>query len=765
MAALGPGNLVRITGLEGYEFVHLNGALAEVVGRHPQLPGRYNVKLKNRVEAILEANLTRIIRRDERAASERVTKRQEEMAREDKRLHSPFDLAHLDGPARRAVEAAARWPPEEPPPPPLSPEAYRAAYAASSASPLSAAYVSPLADDATQQHRSSSSPGRQQQQQSEWADGDDDYPPVAAAAAPAAPPNTFAGVAESEQPLDAAGVSFEDRQRMSGGPFADDAMQLLRSMYGQGPGAGGEGGAAKKLQQQQQHHQENLPHLARRRQSKDAAIVRGVLAEGTPLARLGLEREWEEAELTARQEERAALTDSALQWKLFALDQKRRVVAQQDALEAQARRLEEQGTEFAQHMQRQAEDHIRVQEESHESHYRIRDTVIPNALAENYVRATPPALLQEVRAAHGAEAFDALSYPDRHRAVAAHKVATARAAKAATKERRRLLELVVLRVEAPRAGGSVPHTYQLIVNRQFWRELAQSLDSVSGSRDGVGVCIVTVEHIERRGGSGAGAAAAAAASAPPRQPLVKQDKQDVVMNEKYLAFLCTEWVRRVEAAGAECLFEAAVWNGVDWERCSMKDLWKWRKVVDPTFGSPPSSPAEGGDGDAAAAAAAAAAHAGAVAPAVDSFGYPPFLHVVTPHAPGLTGHYQLRTEAHAGYPAYLNPVNSYAIFTDPHGRWKIGAVEDMAEGLGLVKSKYPHAGLQPQHAPAWCRLGVSEGEEGRWIEDPTVAVQAAARLPPDTLYVDPYSGELKEAVASTGLGMVLRNSAGELLST
>ncbi|KAJ9453830.1 hypothetical protein DIPPA_26278 [Diplonema papillatum] len=82
--------------------------------------------------------------------------------------------------------------------------------------------------------------------------------------------------------------------------------------------------------------------------------------------------------------------------------------------------------------------------------------------------------------------------------------------------------------------------------------------------------------------------------------------------------------------------------------------------------------------------------------------------------PGVSGLYSLRQQSHLGCPIWTT-VGGYALFTDPHGRWKVGALREMDEGLGVVKSEHPHRGILPHRLRSWLQIGTAELGEPDWV--------------------------------------------------
>eukprot|EP01063_Lacrimia_lanifica_P025142 TRINITY_DN32917_c0_g1_i1.p1 TRINITY_DN32917_c0_g1~~TRINITY_DN32917_c0_g1_i1.p1 ORF type:complete len:411 (+),score=111.24 TRINITY_DN32917_c0_g1_i1:90-1322(+) len=91
--------------------------------------------------------------------------------------------------------------------------------------------------------------------------------------------------------------------------------------------------------------------------------------------------------------------------------------------------------------------------------------------------------------------------------------------------------------------------------------------------------------------------------------------------------------------------------------------------------------------------------------------------VVSERFPFLTGHYHPTPEGGV----YVHAATGYSLFTDPHGRWKIGAAQELSRGYGLVKSADPHHGAPPYAVRAWLRVGA--GDEPPWVPDSELLLQ------------------------------------------
>ena len=92
--------------------------------------------------------------------------------------------------------------------------------------------------------------------------------------------------------------------------------------------------------------------------------------------------------------------------------------------------------------------------------------------------------------------------------------------------------------------------------------------------------------------------------------------------------------------------------------------------------------------------------------------------VHSPTIPFLSGEYTDTNQTHNGMPVFISSVG-YALFSDPHSRWKIGATDYIDQGLGLLKSEWPHGGKMPHQVVTWQIL---TPDTEMWVRDVGIAV-------------------------------------------
>ena len=419
------------------------------------------------------------------------------------------------------------------------------------------------------------------------------------------------------------------------------------------------------------------------------------IGRGGPVAALQAEEAHCEAELKHKQKALQDMTDSVQKWKLFVIDQQRRAAHQQTLIDNEAVNLEHQGNNYINAIQEEIEGYQLAKQSSEQSHHRIQNEIIPETLARNYTLSAAPHIIEKVlhHANLPPETFRDMTISwgekcailknglkslgltpsgeiSKSAKKSPHKVILTAERLFSAEEAAQLQSKGIFKADPTKTTGNASRTltYQLSVPEAFFVALRKEVGVVSGSRGG-GVSVLNVVTAGREEWVGL----------------------QVVVNEDFLRYAC----ERVKHKG----IDIAVWGGGVWERCSSKDFWGWRRaVVSVTHPSPP--PPE---------------------PPVHSRAAYVTVHILVPAEPALSGHYVEQTADAEGNPTFLNRSNGYILYTDVHGRWKVGAVAEAAQSLGLVKSKYPHAGLPPWSVPSWTRLS-GEVQRLQWEEDHDISI-------------------------------------------